>query len=99
MPIGVSLRNETATASGWRITPQVDLAYVWAFGDTDNDVTVNAGSGASVLNYDVMDSGSWVGSLAVEAAKDDWSFGVGYSYQKGSDAQDNKWFANVNYSF
>ena len=99
LPIGVSLRNETETASGWRITPQVDLAYVWAFGDTDNDVTVNAGSGASVLNYDVMDSGSWVGSLAVEAAKDDWSFGVGYSYQKGSDAQDNKWFANVNYSF
>lgn len=84
MPIGVSLRNETATASGWRITPQVDLAYVWAFGDTDNDVTVNAGSGASVLNYDVMDSGSWVGSLAVEAAKDDWSFGVGYSYQKAA---------------
>lgn len=99
LPVGVSLRNETVTASGWRFTPQADIAYIWAFGDTDNDVTVNTGSGASVLAYDVMDSGSWLGTLAIDAAKDNWSIGVGYSYQKGSDAENNKWFANVNYSF
>lgn len=99
LPIGVSLRNETVTNSGWRVTPQADLAYVWAFGDTDSDLTVNAGSGVSVLNYDIMDSGSWIGSIGIEAAKDNLSFGIGYSYQKGSNEQDNKWFANINYSF
>ena len=99
LPIGVSLRNETVTKSGWRFTPRADLSYIWAFGDTDNDMTVNAGSGYDTLSYTVMDSGSWLGALALEAAKDDWSYGVGYSYQKGSHAENNKWFVNVNYSF
>lgn len=99
LPLGVSLRNETVTNSGWTITPKVDLAYIWAFGDTDNDVTVNAGSGASVLSYDVMDSGSWLASVGVDAGKGDWSYGLSYTLQKGSDAENNKWFVNVNYSF
>ena len=99
LPIGVSLRNETVTKSGWRITPKIDVAYIFAFGDTDNDVTINSGSGASTLSYDVMDSNSWLGSVALEAGKGDWKYGVGYSYQKGSDVENNKWFVNVNYSF
>ena len=99
LPLGVSLRNETVTNSGWTITPKVDLAYIWAFGDTDNDVTVNAGSGASVLSYDVMDSGSWLASVGIDAGKGDWSYGLSYTLQKGSDAENNKWFVNVNYSF
>lgn len=99
LPVGVSLRNETVTDNGWRITPKLDLAYIWAFGDTDNDVTVNAGSGASVLSYDVMDSGSWLTSVGVDAGKGDWSYGLSYTLQKGSDVENNKWFVNVNYSF
>lgn len=96
LPVGVSLRNETVTKSGWRVTPKVDLAYIFAFGDTDNTVTVN---GVSTMSYDVMDSSSWLASAALEAGKGDWSYGVGYSYQKGSDVENNKWFVNVNYSF
>lgn len=99
LPVGVSLRNETVTKSGWRVTPKVDLAYIFAFGDTDNSVTVNTGSGVSTLSYDVMDSSSWLASAALEAGKGDWAYGVGYSYQKGSDVENNKWFVNVNYSF
>lgn len=99
LPVGVSLRNETVTKSGWRVTPKVDLAYIFAFGDTDNTVTLNAGSGMSTLSYDVVDSSSWLASAALEAGKGDWSYGVGYSYQKGSDVENNKWFVNVNYSF
>lgn len=99
LPVGVSLRNETVTDSGWRITPKLDVAYIWAFGDTDNSFTVDAGSGSSVLTYDVMDSGSWLTSLGVDAGKGDWSYGVSYSFQKGSDVENNKWFVNVNYSF
>lgn len=99
LPVGVSLRNETVTESGWRFTPKFDLAYIFAFGDTDSAVTVNSGSGMSTLSYDVMDSSSWLASAALEAGNDNWSYGVGYSYQKGSDVENNKWFVNVNYSF
>ena len=99
LPVGVSLRNETVTGNGWRIAPKLDLAYIWAFGDTDNNMTVNAGSGASVLSYDVMDSGSWLTSVGIDAGKGDWSYGVSYTFQKGSHAENSKWFANINYSF
>lgn len=99
LPVGVSLRNETVTKSGWRVTPKVDLAYIFAFGDTDNSVNVSSGKGVSTMSYDVMDSSSWLASAALEAGKGDWSYGVGYSYQKGSDVENNKWFVNVNYSF
>lgn len=99
LPVGVSLRNETVTESGWRLTPKVDVAYIWAFGDTDNSFDLNTGSGVDTLDYTVMDSSSWLGSVGFEAGKDDWAFGVGYSYQKGSHEEANKWFVNVEYSF
>lgn len=99
LPVGVSLRNETVTESGWRLTPKVDVAYIWAFGDTDNSFDLNTGSGVDTLDYTVMDSGSWLGSVGFEAGKDNWAFGVGYSYQKGSHEEANKWFVNVEYSF
>ena len=99
LPVGVSLRNETVTESGWKIVPQANVAYIWAFGDTDNSFDLNTGSGVSTLDYTVMDSGSWLGSLGIEAGKDDWNFGLGYSYQKGSHAEADKWFVNVEYSF
>lgn len=99
LPIGVSFRNETVTAGGWRITPKVDLSYIWAFGDTDTDMTVNAGRASSTLYYDVMDDSSWLASLGVEASKDVWSFGVGYGYQKGDDEKNRTWFVNASYAF
>lgn len=71
LPVGVSLRNETVTDSGWRITPKADVAYIWAFGDTDNSVDLNVAGGVSTLDYTVMDSGSWLGALGIEAGKDD----------------------------
>lgn len=99
LPIGVSFRNETVTAGGWRITPKVDLSYIWAFGDTDTDMTVNAGAYSDSLYYDVMDDSSWLASLGVEASKDVWSFGVGYGYQKGDDEKNRTWFVNASYAF
>lgn len=99
LPIGVSFRNETVTAGGWRITPKVDLSYIWAFGDTDTDMTVNAGAYSDSLYYDVMDDSSWLASLGVEASKDVWSFGLGYGYQKGDDEKNRTWFVNASYAF
>ena len=96
LPIGVSLRNETVTGAGWRITPKLDLSYIWAFGDTDTNVNLDLGNS---LYYDVMDDNSWLASLGVEATKDVWSFGVGYGYQKGDDTKNKTWFVNASYAF
>lgn len=99
VPLGLSFRNETVTKNGWSITPKVDLAYIWAFGDTDNSLTVNAGSGYDVLDYTVMDDGSFLGSIGLDFNKDAWTYGLGYTYQKGSHAENNRWFVNVDYNF
>lgn len=99
LPIGVSFRNETVTDGGWRITPKLDLSYIWAFGDTDTDMTLDMGGVGSGLYYDVMDDNSWLASLGVEATKDVWSFGVGYGYQKGDDTKNKTWFVNASYAF
>lgn len=102
LPIGVSFRNETATSSGWKITPKLDLSYIWAFGDTDTDMTVNAGNAgnaSSTLYYDVMDDSSWLATLGVEAEKDAWTFGINYGYQKGDDTKNKTWYVTAGYSF
>ena len=99
LPIGVSFRNETVTNSGWRITPKLDLSYIWAFGDTDTDMTVNASGYTGNLYYDVMDDSSWLATLGVEAEKDAWTFGINYGYQKGDDTKNKTWYVTAGYSF
>lgn len=89
VPLGVSFRNETKTGSGWRITPKLDVAYIWAFGDTDNEVDVNMAGASAPLYYTVMDDGSWLASLGVDASHGAWTFGAGYAYQKGDDTKNN----------
>ena len=78
-----------------------DIAYVWTFGDNNSamDVTVPGVNATDRLGYDIMDSGFFVGKLGVEAEKGDWTYGLGYAYQKGSHAQNNKFTVNVTYSF
>ena len=101
LPVGVSFRNETVTAGGWRITPKLDVSYIWAFGDTDTDMTVNmaGGSASGALWYDVTDDSSWLASLGVEAEKDAWTFGVSYGYQKGDDSKNKTWTVSAGFSF
>lgn len=99
VPLGVSFRNETKTGSGWRITPKLDVAYVWAFGDTDNEVDVNMAGASAPLYYTVMDDGSWLASLGIDASHGAWTFGAGYAYQKGDDTKNNKWYVNAGFAF
>ncbi|WP_300625989.1 autotransporter outer membrane beta-barrel domain-containing protein [uncultured Megasphaera sp.] len=99
VPLGVSFRNETKTGSGWRITPKLDVAYIWAFGDTDNEVDVNMAGASAPLYYTVMDDGSWLASLGIDASQGAWTFGAGYAYQKGDDTKNNKWYVNAGFAF
>lgn len=101
LPIGIGVHHETVTADGWKVRPMADIAYVWTFGDNNSamDVTVPGVNAMDRLGYDIMDSGFFVGKLGLEAEKGDWTYGLGYAYQKGSHAQNNKFMVNVTYSF
>ncbi len=101
LPLGVSIKQEVTNANGWTVTPKVDLSYIWAFGDTDSEMTVAIPgvSSTSRLGYTVMDDESWLGVVGLEAAKGDWTFGVSYSYQKGDHSENEKWYVDAKYSF
>ena len=99
LPLGVSIRQEIANDNGWTVSPRVDLSYIWAFGDTNSNMEVKSPfSGVSQLGYDVMDDGSVLGLVGIEAHKGQWGFGVSYSYQKGDHSESKKWFIDANYS-
>ena len=101
IPVGVSLRQENTYENGWRVTPKADLSYIWAVGDTDSSMTVSIPGITNVanMNYTVMDNGSFLGTLGLEASKGDWTYGLSYSYQKGEYQRSDKWFVDVRYSF
>ncbi|MBQ9763235.1 MAG: autotransporter outer membrane beta-barrel domain-containing protein [Phascolarctobacterium sp.] len=100
VPVGVSLSQENVYDSGWIVTPKADLSYTWAMGDTDSSMTVNMpGVGYYDLGYTVMDDGSFMATVGLDAQKEDWTFGVAYSYQKGDSARSDRWYVNARYSF
>ena len=99
LPLGVSIKQEVVNDNGWTVSPRVDLSYIWAFGDTNSNMEVKSGNGITPIGYDVMDDGSWMGLVGVEAAMDDWTFGVSYSYQKGDHSESKKWYVDAKYSF
>ena len=100
LPLGVSIRQEVVNDNGWVVTPKVDLSYIWAFGDTDSTMEfATALNTKTPIGYDVMDEGSWLGLVGIEAAMDDWTFGVSYSYQKGDHSESKKWYVDAKYSF
>ena len=103
LPVGVSFRQDNVYDSGWVVTPKVDLSYIWAFGDTESEMTIDVPGATDVsfsrLGYTVMDDGSFLGSIGLEASKGDWTFGVAYSYQKGDYSRSDKWYVDAKYSF
>jgi len=99
LPVGVSIKQEIVNDNGWVVSPRVDLSYIWAFGDTNSNMEVKSGNGISPIWYDVMDDGSFLGLVGIEAHKGQWGYGVAYSYQKGDHSESKKWFIDVNYSF
>ena len=102
IPVGIKFRQENVYKNGWKVTPKADLSYVWAMGDTDSNVNVTIPglpSEPSVIGYTVMDDGSFLGTVGIEAAKGDWTYGLSYSYQKGEYQRSDKWFVDVRYSF
>ena len=96
---GVSIRQEIANDNGWTVSPRVDLSYIWAFGDTDSEMEFSTLGTKTNIGYEVMDDGSFLGLVGIEAHKGQWGYGVAYSYQKGDHSESKKWYVDVNYRF
>ncbi|MBQ8690821.1 MAG: autotransporter outer membrane beta-barrel domain-containing protein, partial [Phascolarctobacterium sp.] len=99
LPLGVSIRQEVTNDNGWIVSPRVDLSYIWAFGDTDSEMEFSTLGTKTNVGYEVMDDGSFLGLVGIEAHKGQWGYGVSYSYQKGDHSESKKWFIDANYSF
>ena len=99
LPLGVSIKQEVTNDNGWTVSPRVDLSYIWAFGDTDSEMEFSTLGTKTNIGYEVMDDGSFLGLVGIEAHKGQWGYGVAYSYQKGDHSESKKWYVDVNYSF
>ena len=101
MPVGVAVAGNIG-ASGWNLTPSIDLSVVPAFGDKDADMTLGiTGVGTkTAISTQIIDSNLFQMSLGLVAQKDAWTFGLNWKMNAGSDDRMNNAFkAIVNYTF
>ncbi len=101
MPVGVTVAGNIG-ASGWNLTPSIDLSVVPAFGDKDADMTLGiTGVGTkTAISTQIIDSSLFQMNLGLVAQKDAWTFGLNWKMNAGSDDRMNNAFkAIVNYSF
>ena len=97
LPVGVKYSADVKAGS-WTVRPVAEVGYVWNMGDRDAAQTLKFHKSDS-FNYDVTDSGNYIGRLGVEAEKANISYGLGYEYQKGNSTKANRWTANLNWKF
>ncbi len=101
MPVGVTVAGNIG-ASGWNLTPSIDLSVVPAFGDKDADMTLGiTGVGTkTAISTQIIDSSLFQMNLGLVAQKDAWTFGLNWKMNAGSDDRMNNAFkAIVNYTF
>lgn len=97
LPVGVTYRHEV-TSGDWTYAPEVELGYLFAFGDKDVNETVSFGAGSDTFGVDVAEN-SFLGRLGFTASKDNLSFGVHYGYQKGSSTKSQAWGLSASLKF
>ena len=101
MPVGVTVAGNIG-ASGWNLTPSIDLSVVPAFGDKDANMTLGiTGVGTkTAISTQIIDSNLFQMNLGLAAQKDAWTFGLNWKMNAGSDDRMNNAFkAIVNYTF
>ena len=85
LPIGVAVRTDIATASGWNVRPQADVTVIPQFGDTKQKTKLSNFNGVS----DKL-SGEFAGkfgtnvNLGVQADKGPATIGVRYGFTGGT---------------
>ena len=98
LPIGVKYSADMQKGD-WNIRPVVEIGYVWNMGERNANQTVSLNGASDGFGFDVADSGSYVGRIAVEAEKANTTYGLSYEYQKGDNVKTGKWTANISWTF
>ena len=101
LPVGVGFTHNQLQKNGGKLSFTGDLSYVSVMGGRTGHTTVTVpGINASDdVSFDFMDRGSFLGSLGIRYEKQNISYGIGYSYQKGSSSESNRLMVNFNYRF
>lgn len=96
-PVGVGFSRDFETASGWKVKPRADVSVVPATGDLKAKTRASVrGVGASdTVTSRIMDATTVDGTLGLEVAKDNLSFGLNYGVQ----ASEHRTGQGVNLSF
>lgn len=98
LPVGADYSLNLNRGS-WNIKPYAGIGYIWTVGDRSADQTVSYGTEADTFAYDVTDAGSFLAKAGISAEHGDYSFGVGYAYQKGSTVDSDTWTVQAAYKF
>ena len=101
LPIGVGFNTDHARQDGWHFKLNGDLSYLGILGDVSGsmDVSVPGLNGMDLVNYDLMDRHSFLGRLGMEFSRDNVAVDLGYSYQKGSTHEANRFMVSCNIAF
>ena len=85
VPVGVKFAGDMQTASGWVMTPSMDIGYVHAFGDRDTEARTQVGATTTHTTMDVWAESVVRTSFGLKAQKDNWGVGVQAGTALGSD--------------
>ena len=102
MPIGIGIHSDSKTSNGWHYKTQFDISYIPTFGDKEANMHVRAANIPNAfdrLSYDIIDGNSVVASLGFNMERNNIAFGIGYSYQKGSDIDNHRLQAGFQLKF
>lgn len=85
MPIGMAVRADIPTASGWVVRPQADVSLIPQFGDTKVKTKLTNGYGASdSVEGDFSGKFGTKVSIGVQAEKGRAAFGAAYGFIGGA---------------
>ncbi|WP_304702771.1 autotransporter family protein [Turicimonas muris] len=85
LPIGVAVKGNIATTSGWQVKPVADVAYVRSFGDTNVKTETGVGAAKMATNLDVWSKNVGRGRVGLEVSKDNLSVGLSFGGARGND--------------
>ena len=85
LPIGVAVKGNIATTSGWQVKPVADVAYVRSFGDTNVKTETGVGAAKMATNLDVWSKNVGRGRVGLEVSKDNLSVGLSFGGARGKD--------------
>ena len=100
IPLGVRFDwTRHQTQSGWTLSPNAEVAYVRAAGDTDVKLRQGVGAGGKEYLTALTDENSFRASLGLEAKRNNLTLGVNFRGQFSSNQRDLGLSATARWDF